>query len=219
MSVEEIGVPLGGAEEAEVRKDAPGAEGAAQKAGFVQPGETGDPMLEHALELGLAQLSEEDKEKLSKVLFPDTHTDTVLVLGKERTLRPTSLKTSRQIYSLTKNVQEKIKQQTEVSGENLFASVDAVAEEFSDVVVKTLISVAKCLCDYYGEEWNDIKVAAADEDISFAELQAIVQIQQALNTANDFFLQPLRAFVRLLQMREVSMVLLEKSAIMSTLRL
>jgi hypothetical protein len=177
---------------------------------FVEQGTTGDDFLEKSLNMTMDQLTDEDKQKLSKVLFPETHTDTITVLGRERTLRPTSLKTSRQVYALTKSVQEKIQQSQDADVEPALVSMDEFEKDYEEVILKTLTDVAKCLCSFYGKDWDDIKVAAVDEDLSLSELQAIAYTQQELNTSNDFFLQPLRAFVRVLQAREVSMLLMEK---------
>jgi len=195
---------------------APQASGDVKGKDFVREGETGDSFLEGSLNLTMDSLSDEDKEKLSKVLFPETHTDTISILGVDRTLHPTSLKVSRIIYALTKEVQEKVQQQTDEDDAKVFTSMAEFEDDFESVVIGTLTKVAKCLCDFYGSEWDDIKVALADEDLSLAELQAISYTQQELNTSNDFFLQPLRAFVRVLQAREVATLIMEKYVTTST---
>jgi hypothetical protein len=172
-----------------------------------------EKQLTEQLDISFSSLSLDEQDKLSKVLFPETHTDSVSLLGKDRALRPTSIKVSKQVNHLLKPLMDKI---AEVSSPDSTENIDA--QQLDDNVLQCLFQLAVVLSEFYGEDWADVRDAAKQEGLSLAELEALAYTQQELNTANDFFLLPLRALVRFLQMREIASIKLEGMASMSILR-
>ena len=151
------------------------------------------------LNLSETGLTDAERAKLSKVLFPETHTNKITVLGKDRELRPLSIKYSRKLNSLldplTKRVEKAQKEEQ-----------DIVIDED---ILKALMSTAECLCEFYGESWNDIYKAVKEEEIPQVDLEAIAYTQQDLNGVNDFLLQPLRAIIHMLKFREIATAKME----------
>lgn len=139
-------------------------------------------------------LSKDEQASLSKVLFPDTHTETVEVLGVKRKLRPLPLKNTRVLNEILLPIAKKIN-----SG-NLQKQVTDVTEDVLSVLTET----AQSLAQYY--KWEDVLAALKEEELSLTELQAIAVMQQRLNGANDFLLAPLRVVVRQMQIQEVTVV-------------
>lgn len=142
------------------------------------------------------QLTDEQRKNLSKVLFPDSHTDTFDVLGKTRTLRPLPIKYSRQVNEVLSVFQAKLDQ-----GLN--------SSEVTDInLLDSLLSVVDKLCDFY--KWEDIKEELDDgEVLQVTDLQRIVVNQVALQEANDFLLMPLRVLVGMMRHVEIEMTNLQ----------
>lgn len=159
--------------------------------------------LSKMVEVTFASLPQDEKEQLSKVLFPETHTNVVTVLGKDREMFPTPIRVSRKLRAVLDPLQEKIQNADTSPG-----SVDLDEE-----VLKVLFDVAKVLAAHYG--WADVTEAADKEDLTQQDLEALAYTQQALNEANDFLLQPLRVVVRMLQARELAMKHAESTKRMS----
>lgn len=143
-----------------------------------------------------AGLSDEEKAQCSKVLFPDTHTNKITVFGRERELRPTSVKVSRQLSALLEPFGKKVE---DAQAKDLDIQVD-------EDILAALLGVAECLCKFYGSEWDDIYKSIKEEDISQIDLEAIAFTQQDLNGANDFLLRHLRVIIHMLKMREIATV-------------
>lgn len=157
---------------------------------------TSEVQLDNALDISYDSLTDSERESLSKALFPETHTDKVVVLGEERVLSPLPIKYSRKLNALLTPVLES----TEKSeGEE--------AKKMDEVVQKALADSALVLAERYG--WEDVKKAVAEEELALVELESLALVQQELNSANDFLLRPLRVLVRMLQAREIAMVKME----------
>ena len=159
--------------------------------------------VEEAVIDGLNELTAEQQEQLSKALFPDTHTDKVTVLDKERVLKPLPLKHSREINARLKPFNDKLK--SAQKGGN----VDVDEQELAN----DLVAVAEILAKRYGFE--DVSTALAEEELTVNEIQAFVVTQVNLQQKNDFLLTPLRFLVGLLQRREIAMATLQ-SGLQST---
>lgn len=145
-------------------------------------------------------LSEEEQEQLSKALFPDTHTDEVEVLGVERTLRPLPVKYARKVHSLLHPISTAVEEAgTEKKSKKKGTDLDTQ-------LLDGCLKAAKVLCDFYGEEWADLKEALATEEIQFDEVQALLVQQAALQKANDFLLTPLRIVVGTMRFAEVAAI-------------
>lgn len=140
------------------------------------------------------ELSKDEHASLSKVLFPDTHTVDVEVLGVKRKLRPLPLKLSKQLFEILRPVSAKIQ-----GNANTLENVDMSAK-----IIDVLKEVASLLAPYYA--WDDVPAAIKDDGLSLAELQAISVLQTKINGANDFLLAPLRIIVRVMQIHEVAML-------------
>jgi hypothetical protein len=138
-----------------------------------------------------SHLTSEQRSQLSKVLFPDTHTDKVKLLGKERTLRPLTIKFSRRIHEALLPFNDKARK----------ASEDETVFRLDGDIVEALYSAARILSEYYG--WEDVPKAVAEEDVMIDELQLLVNVQQRLQGDNDFLLAPLRVLIKLMQTREI----------------
>ena len=147
--------------------------------------------VEDLVQEGLAGLTAEQHENLSKALFPSTHTDKVDVLGKERVLTPIPLKYSREINARLKPFNDKLRSATKG------ADVDVDEQELAN----DLLAVSLILAKRYGFE--DLAQAITDEEVTTDEIQAFVVTQVNLQQRNDFLLTPLRFLVGLLQQREI----------------
>ena len=145
------------------------------------------------IEVRLDDLTDEQRSHLSKALFPETHTDTVTLLGEERTLRPTPIKVSKKLQALVSPLSEKLDDD----------NVSPVGTRRDEEMLGTLFKIAGCLAEFYG--WDDVAAAAKDEELSNIELESLAHSQLELNGANDFFLHPLRVLVSMLQAREIAL--------------
>jgi hypothetical protein len=169
--------------------------------------ETLESALEQHVEVSIENLSEDQRAQLSKVLFPETHTDKITVLGQERQLRPTPIKVSRKIDDLLSPLIDKI-EAAEKSAEDVDVGEDMLA---------VLFEVVAYLADFY--EWEDVATAAREENLSHVELERVAVGQQNLNGRNDFLLQGLRIVIKTLQANDILVLLLEESMMSSiTLR-
>jgi hypothetical protein len=141
----------------------------------------------------MSSLSEEDKEKLSKVLFPDTDTTSITLLGKSRELRPLPIKYAKIIHAKLRPLAIKL-------GSNA-ATPSEGAVDIDQDVLEGLKHIALTLADFYG--WSDLAKAVDEENISIDELEALALTQANVSKANDFLLGPLRVIVRVLQVGEI----------------
>lgn len=143
-------------------------------------------------------VSAEESEQLSKVLFPDTDTTSVTLLGSERQLRPLPIKYSKQIHALLEPVGKKIAQALTLPTEQEpLVGPDIPHEE----IVKALQEVAKVCATFYN--WAEVKEAAEKEELSLSELQSLAVTQSEVSGRNDFLLGPLRLVIKALQIQEV----------------
>jgi hypothetical protein len=145
----------------------------------------------------LEALTDEQKGQLSKALFPDTHTEKVTVCGKDRTLRPLTIKYSRQLNVKLQGFQDKV-----AEGEDSSKVVDID-------LLDTVLEAVNVLCTFY--EWEDVLQKVADEDCELTELQGLLVQQVNLQDMNDFLLMPLRLLVVLMQMAEIEMFHLQST--------
>ncbi len=155
---------------------------------------TDEATLEKLADTSLASLSFDERESLSKALFPETHTERITLLGKERLLRPLPIKFSRKVYTLTKPLIDKFGGATISEGE--------VGQQ-DETIYKNLCEVVKTVAEFYGESWNDVVLAINDEMVSLVELEQVALEQVHLNSVNDFLLRPLRVLIRFLQVTEI----------------
>jgi hypothetical protein len=152
--------------------------------------------------VSLADLSGNEKANLSKVLFPDTHTSEVTILGKKRELRPTTVKYSRKLHTATSALMEKLDEIEKAQQEGV--SDGTRENELEAFIMSLLFKAAAVLADFY--KWDDVREAVEDENIARIDLEALVYTQVSLNGANDFLLRPLRVLVRMLQAGEIAAV-------------
>jgi len=153
--------------------------------------------VEHQMQKRLNDLSEEQQSQLSKALFPSTHTEKVTLMGKERTLRPLTIKFGRQLNVVLQSFQSKIAASAD---DNVVVDIDLL-----DIV----IDAVRVLATYY--EWDDVKEALDAEDCLLPDLQGVVVQQIALQEANDFLLMPLRVLVTVMQQAEIEMLHLQNT--------
>ena len=146
---------------------------------------------------GVEALTPEQREQLSASLFPDTHTDKVMVLGKERLLRPLPIKYSKQINVLLSSFQKMVA-----------ASQSGVAAEAIEIDLLThVVGVCGVLAKFY--EWEDVQAALDEEEMQLKELQSLIVHQVHLQEMNDFLLMPLRVLVGVMQQSEIAMIRLQ----------
>ncbi len=148
---------------------------------------------------GLDSLSETEKGKLSKVLFPDTHTDTILFAGEKRTLRPVPVKYSKMLHAAMMPFAVRA----------MDAEKQNKVFEGDEPLVEALKTVAEVLAKYYA--WGeDVLKKIKEDDLMIDELQNLAVVQQSLNGSNDFLLAPLRLAVKIMQVRALMDVAVNK---------
>lgn len=143
-------------------------------------------------------LTEEQELLLSKALFPETHTNTITILGKARELRPLTIKYARRVNEGLKKLQETVTTAVEKN-----AQVKADQD-----MMESFIHVVLILCEYYG--WTDIRDKVESEDIETNDLMLICMTQQNVQGTNDFLLMPLRLLLKVAQLHEILAVRLAK---------
>lgn len=136
-------------------------------------------------------LSAEQRAQLSQALFPETHTDKVMLVGKERTITPLPVKVSRKLNNMLQGLQAKLEE-----GEG----VKVVEVNLIDSVLE----VGLCLSEFYN--WEDVTEAIKEEEVMLPELQALIVMQLTLQEMNDFLLMPLRLLVGVMQQAEIEMM-------------
>ncbi len=137
-------------------------------------------------------LTEEQRKMLSKALFPESHTDKVSLLKKERFITPLPIKISRKISTLLSDFQAKV--------EGAEVSTNAVDLD----LLTYLLEISKTLAEFY--KWEDVLEALQTEDLTVTELQHLIVQQLNLQETNDFLLIPLRVLVGIMQQAEIEMV-------------
>lgn len=152
-------------------------------------------VLEQEVRAQVGTLTAEQQEQLSKALFPDTHTDKVTLCGKERTLRPLTIKCAKQISVLLSEFQKTVEGS---QGSGVTIDVD---------LLDYVMGCSKILADYYG--WEDVLEKIDEEDLLLSELQALVVHQMHLQEMNDFLLVPLRVLVNVMQEAEIAVIRLQ----------
>lgn len=142
----------------------------------------------------LLQVEEDDYSKLSKALFPDSHTDTVELLGLKRTLRPLPVKYAKQLFELFFPFTKALDESTKGTPQESTMSLDGP-------ILTAMFKQAEILAKYY--KWDDVLKAAQEEELTLTELQSLSSVQSELNRSNDFLLGPLRIAIRLMQIAEI----------------
>lgn len=144
-------------------------------------------------------LTEEERAKLSRVLFPDTDTAEVVVLGKTRELRPLPIKPATRLKKAIAPYVAEIQKNYEQAerGED----VDYDAEQ---TICDSLEKSAAVLADYYG--WQDVKDALATDGLPLVDLQTLAVTQSEVNGTNDFLLGNLRTVVQWMRVAEMMTV-------------
>ena len=146
------------------------------------------------------KVTDDDRTNLSKVLFPDTHTQEVTVLGIKRKLKPLPIKYSKQLKVYLDPITEKIgRVTTELSATG---NVD-VPEVKNEELMDALMGVLEILAKFYG--WTDVLENIKNEggELTSTELQAVAVTQEEVCGTNDFLLGGLRLVIKTLQMAEI----------------
>lgn len=146
--------------------------------------------LEQAKQEALEQLSLEEEEMLSKVLFPKTHTENVTLLGQRRKVHPLPIKVARQVHAAMKPVSAKFNDDSD--------------EDFTDELIDSLMDTARVLADFY--KWEDVIKALDEESLTNSEIQSLIVAQNEIQGTNDFLLTPLRLAIAMMQLVEVGAV-------------
>jgi len=159
--------------------------------------------IEATQDMSLLTLTADQREMLSKALFPDTHTDTVEVLGVKRTLRPLPIKWSKQMHALLAPFHEGLEAaEITAEGTNIEKVKEVVANELD--LLSLMLSASEIIATYY--KWEDVLEALKSEEVLSDELQALIVVQQNLQKANDFLLMGLRMLVGVMQQAEIQSV-------------
>lgn len=150
--------------------------------------------------LGVGNLADRERARLSKVLFPDTHTTDVELLGVTRKVRPLPVKWARQLHAIVHPFQDAVgaEVQAQVAGAEPSKTVTEVE------ILKTLFDSAEVLASYY--KWEDVAAALREEEITLAEVQALVVRQMQVQADNDFLLTGLRMLIVIMQQAEMRSV-------------
>lgn len=143
-------------------------------------------------------LSEEEKEGLSKVLFPATHTKQVEMLGKVRDLEPLTVKWSKQVRSAMQPYAKALEQA--INNPN-------TVEDQDMQLLDGITHCARILCNKYG--WEDIAKAISEDDLTTSELQTLVVTQLNLQGENDFLVTPLRVACMVMRTAEIQTIRLK----------
>ena len=152
--------------------------------------------LDEAMQLSLKNLTDEQQEQLSKVLFPETHTETVDLCGKSRQIFPLTAKYARKIHVQAKPLMEQAIKANE--GEDVLV----LDEPLLECLYNTSLTIAEA-----HDDWGDVVKKIKEEDVVIEELQNLIVQQEALQGANDFLLTPLRLALKLMRTREVAEIL------------
>ena len=143
-------------------------------------------------------LDEQKQQMLSKVLFPETLTDTVTVLGKERTLHPLPIKWTKKLHARLSPVTDKI---TKAQGD------PTVNIDYTEDLCNGLMQAVLVLCEFY-KDWDDIVEAIKEEEVLVQELQELVVTQRSVQGTSDFTFQSCSVMVGLMQLSEIGVTLL-----------
>ena len=160
--------------------------------------------IDAAMSVSFQSLSEEEQALLSKALFPSTHTDKVTFCGEERTLRPLTIKWSKQIHILLEPFHQDVAASGVKEGETDLSKVQEQVDKSELDLLEMLTSVARVLVTFY--KWEGVAEKIADEDIYQEELQDLVNCQLRLQGSNDFLLMGLRVLVGVMQQAEIQAV-------------
>lgn len=134
---------------------------------------------------------DEVKEAVSKVLFPETLTDTITLLGKERKVSPLPVKISKKISAALKPFSIQLNKSE--------GKWDA-----DETLTEALLTVTKDLAEFY--DWQDVLEAANTEDLLLDDIQALCVIQRGVCSTSDFLLLPLSGAIGMMQIAEVGML-------------
>jgi hypothetical protein len=154
--------------------------------------------VEQAVVHSVNALTDEQRDQMSKALFPDTHTTTVMLLGEKRTLRPLPIKYSKQINALLSEFQSIVKASAEGADAESAIELD---------LLEHVVGVSGILATFYG--WPEVQAAIDEEDVMLGDLQSLIVHQMHLQEMNDFLLMPLRVLVGVMQQAEIEMIRLQ----------
>lgn len=156
--------------------------------------------LQDMISQAVADMGDDQRKKLSKVLYPDTHKESVEINGKTFNVTPVPLRISKRISAALEDFSEQArKAATDTKGDAFDASAK-VADQISEV--------AKIMCGFYMErfpegDWGQLLEDLKAENIGIAEIQDLVMTQQVVQGTNDFLFIPLRLAIRLMQVQEI----------------
>lgn len=156
--------------------------------------------LRQIIEESVQAMSKDQADALSKVLFPDTHTNEVQIDGKKYTLSPLPLKVSKSISQMLSEFAEKY-------SEAVSTEVGEAYDAGSDIADK-LKAVCEVLCDHYHAKypeagWAELRKKVTEEELVIDDMQAMVVRQQSVQGTNDFLLITLRLLILAMQMQEI----------------
>jgi len=144
-------------------------------------------------------LSADERSKLSRVLFPETDTHEVTVLGKVRELRPLPIKVAQRLKATIAPLNKELQAGIEAVEKNPKLDFDG-----ETLIVQVLEKAASILADFY--DWQDVKEALAKDGLALAELQGLAALQVEVSGNNDFLLDGLRSVVRWMRVAELMSV-------------
>ena len=143
-----------------------------------------------------ALLSEKEREQLSLVLFPETDTREVTILGTKRELRPLPVKPAQRLRkALAPLVADLNKGFEETQAD---PSKDYDAEQ---VMADALDKATRILAEFY--KWEDVLAALDGDGLSVTDYQGLAAVQVEVNGSNDFLLAGLRAVVQWMRIGEI----------------
>lgn len=137
------------------------------------------------------QLEPDEKEALSKVLFPSEHVTHITLLQKRRELQPLVVKHARKLRSIMQPYAEKLN--------GAVKSPDRVDIDLD--LLQGITDSARLLAEVYG--WADVIEKLDAEELTTSEIQTVVVTQLRLQGENDFLLIPLRVAVMVMQAVEI----------------
>ena len=114
--------------------------------------------LDLEVDLSLKDLNDEQQEKLSKALFPDTHTDEVMLCGEVRKIKPMTIKYSKMLREVSKPFAFSV----------VAANQSKEVIELDDDMSLCLVESAKVIAKSHG--WADVLEKLDDEDVGVVYL-------------------------------------------------
>lgn len=156
--------------------------------------------LRQIIDESVGAMSKDQADALSKVLFPDTHTNEVQIEGKKYTLSPLPLKVSKIISHLLSEFAEDYSQAVSTDVGEAYDAGSHIADRMK--------AVCEALCEHYHAKypeagWDELRKKVSEEELVIDDMQALVVRQQSVQGTNDFLLVTLRLLILAMQMQEI----------------